>query len=425
MKKTLKISGIVFLICSLLVPLAYGQKTGNSQAASQDPDILIFSTTHPLEIYTRKKTGVIKVEIVSFNPITTVDLNGDPVTVTDDRQVKMDVPFNLTGRAGETVELSVTVLTNAGKAQKRFVVHFGSKPKPRRPPFQLVAILGATGNDNINSVTADQNKDTATKGVLTVVPMYNIPFGKNSTLQFKGIILREKYSDDDYKDKEISYTQLTVGWIEKKTQWGDLSGEFGVSDIRMDNANILVGEEETSQELFISGKMVREITKKSKWDLALKYKMKDTVTTPANINYESDANELILTAGLADSHLLVQPWIKNLKTTAQGSLSVNDAKGKYMDSMTVWMSLKGSYTIDKWIPQVKLKTQLKTMAIEDPLKEDKIPAYMTNTLSAKLTYKLFKKTRLGLEYKYKGGSSNIDASNYQQNQITLSATQIF
>ncbi len=423
MKKSLKISGIVFLILSLLVPATYGQKSGNSQAASQDPDILIFSTTHPSESYTRKKTGVIKVEIVSFNPIRTVDLNGDPVTVTDDRQVKIDAPYNLSGQAGEMIEFAVSVLTNVGKAQKRFVVHFGSKPKLKVPPFQLVAILGITNNDNINSVTADQ--DAATKGVLTVVPRYNISFGKNSTLQFKGIILREKYSDDDYQGKEIGYTRLAVGWIEKKTLWGDLFSEFGFNDIRMDNANILVGEEESSQEMFISGKVVREITKKSKWDLALNFKVKDTNLTPANINYESDANELILTAGLAEPHLLVQPGIKDLKTTVQASLSMNDAKGKYMDSATLWMSLKASYTIDKWLPQVKFKTQLKTMAIEDPLKEDKIPTYTTNTFSAKLTYKLFKKTRLGLEFKNRDGSSNIDASNYQQNLITLSATQIF
>lgn len=406
----------VFLLFCLLLPNIYAEE-------SNDPDLLIFSTTHPEIRYTRKKKDVIKVEIVSFSSIQSVDFNGELVEVTDDHHLKFEMPYDLSTFPEEKATFTITARTEAGIAQKSYVVNFGSKPG--KAPFQMVGIFSLTSNDNIYSSPEDQDKDNDIKAVIAVAPRYSFSVGKNSTLVLKGILLREKYSNDDYKDKEISYTQLAVGWVEKKTSWGTLSADIGYNDIRMENANILVGEEETSMEAFVRGKVEQSVTKRSRWNAALQLKVKDADATPSNINYESDANEYTLTGGLKEPLLLLNPESRAFKTSVDGSIAMNDAKGKYMDSNTIWLRAKLGYPIDQWTPEVTLKSQLKTMAIEDPLKENKVPSYLTTTLSMKLKYRLFKKTILAFEMKHKNVDSNIEASTYKQNLMTLSVAQVF
>ncbi len=426
MKNLTKIFGTFFYIFFILNSLhsaVYGQNTENSD--QKDPEILIFSTTHAQETYLKQKKGVIKVEIVSFNPISEVDVNGKNIPIVDNQQVKLEIPFDFISQPNQPTEFLITARTDTGMAQSRFVVHLKSKPKLKKSPFQLISILGIANNDNINSATSSITPETGTKKVLTVVPQYSMPFRKNSTLVFKGIILREGYNNKDYVDKEISYTQLSVGWIAKKNPAAQLSAAAGVSDIRMNSANGLVGEEETSQELFISGKIELKSANQPSWNMSLKTKIKDVAATPSNINYESDAMEIDLSMEIKEAQRLLQPDQKALKISVQASYSVNDAEGKYQDSFTWERAVKLKYKIGNWTPQIKLKTQRKTMDIIDPLKDSITPYYVTDTYTAKLQYQLFKKTLLALDYKNKNGSSNVDSANYTQNLTTLSLTHIF
>lgn len=422
MKAIVNVSGFLLLILSLLAPFSYAQDDENP-TVGLDPDLLIFSTTHPPFMYTKQATGILKIDIVSFNPIQTVDLNGEPVAVSDDRHVKTEIPYDLSTFPDQKVTFTITARTEAGSAQNSFTINLGSKP--RKSPLQIVGILSLTSNDNVNSESEDLDKDSDVKAVLTVVPKYSFSIRENSTLDVKGIFLREKYAESENKAKEISYTQLAVGWVEKKTPLGEFSVDLGANDIRLENANLFAGEQETSTEAFMKGNMEQELTEKTKWHIGMQFKVKDAENTPANINYESDANVYSLFGGLKDPLLLLASNQKSLKSALKAGIELNDAKGKYMDSTSYQLGGKFGYVIDKWTPEIKLKTRLKTMAIEDPLKDNKVPSYLTTTLTTKLKYKLLKKTMAALELKHKNVASNIAASTIKQNLITLSITQVF
>jgi len=402
--------GTVLLFC--------GSSIGFVAYSSDDPNILIFSSTHTPESYQKTNSGVIKLEIVSFEPIQKVTVNGNKQELPIDRQLKFEIPYQLSDPPNNSTNFVVEAATDSGKAQKAFSVTFGAKPRPKKTPFLLIGIVGLTHNDNVNSVSSDLTKEAATKLVLTVVPIYTIPLAADQDLVIKGVVLREKYSDTDYEGKEVSYTQAAAQWIQKKTSFGELSADAGINDIRLKNANPLVGETETSKEVFVGGALKQKLADKSTWNVGLKYKIKDTIAEALNPNYDSDAAELKLSGGYTTT-------LADIKTKLKGSYTINDAKGLYMDSTAYSTSVKGSQPIDKWTPSLQAKTTTKTMAEADPLKENLIPYTTTNTLTAKLAYKLFPKSVIALELKMKNATSNVDASVFDQNLAILSFTQIY
>ena len=357
-------------------------------------------------------------EIVSFDPIQKVTVNGENQNLPIDRQLKLDIPYQLSDPPDNKAEYEIVAFTETGSARKTFTVHFGAKPKPKKSPFVLIGIAGLAQTDNVNSVGSDFTKESATKMVLTAVPMYTIPLDKNQKLVIKGVVLREKYNDTDYEGKEVSFTQAATQWVHKKTPFGELSADAGVSDIRLTNANPLVGETETSKEAFVGGAIKQTLADKTTWNVGLQYKIKDTIAEALNPNYDSDAAELKLDGGYSTK-------LADINTRIKASYAINDAKGVYMDSATYSASVKSSLPIGKWTPSLQVNTSTKTMSEADPLKNNLIPYTTTSTLTGKLSYKLFPKSIVALELKMKNATSNIDASVFDQNLATLSFTQIF
>lgn len=381
---------------------------------ADDPNILIFSLTHELVSWVKERKGILKIGITAFSDLVHADVNGKRIAIKKDTQVEFEIPYQLRTR---TTSFEVTAFTKTGKSRKTFVVHFGVKPKPRKPPFQLITILSATNTDNLNNSPDDiSEKISTSKAALTIVPQYEFRIRKPSVLRFKGILLREKYADEDYVDKETSYSQFAIEWEERKTIMGTVIAGVGWNFIRMNNEDF-IGEIEYSEETFFSTDFKNRISKTENWQVGITYKNIDTIEDAASLDDETDATEISL-------NLSARYTLSSLKNKVKIGLAVNDAIGKYQDYSTASAAYRISIPLGNLTPSLGYTHKYKQMAIYNP-SDDAKPEYNSGTLSAKLKYKLFSRTSLTAEYKSKSQVSNLDDSTYTTNSGTLSIIQIF
>jgi len=380
---------------------------------ADDPNILVFSSSHEPISWVRERKGVLKIGITAFSPLLHADVNGRRVDIPQDTQAEFDIPYQL--RAPSTT-FEVTTFTAAGKASKKFVIHFGIKPKPRKPPFQLIAILSSTQTDNLKNARETDDKVSATKAALTIVPQLELKVREPSLLRFKGIVLREKYADEENQNLETSYSQFAVEWEERKTFLGTVTAGVGWNFIRMNNSDF-IGENEISEETFFTGEIKNQVSKTGDWTCGLEYKNKNAAAEAADIDNETDAREITL-SGSAGFEL--GPFKNRAKVSAAG----NDAIGKYQDYKTATADYSLSVQLGDLTPSLGYSFKHKQMDIYNPSEAAK-PEYSSGTASLKLKYKLFQKTSLTVEVKSKNQNSNLAGSTYTTNTATLSLIQIF
>ncbi len=408
-----KKSLIFFLFIYLSTP--FFSFAAENEELPLDPSILIYSSTHGPVSYVKEFEGVLTVNITAFEQITQIWLNGELHRSPQTSRVALDLPFNL---SGTPFVFKIQAITSNGINQKIFTIHHGTKPKPKSSPFQLIGIFGVTSTDNLNNETLSSDKDSALKAALTLVPSYRISYNTNTDILIKGIWLRDKYTKDEFAGKEIAFSRLSSQWIMKKTQLGEITAELGGSDIRTDNSNILVSEEHSKTEIYLSGKIKQKLRPKMNWNIGLRLKSKDSIPEPLNANYDADAIELKLNAGLKGE-------IVDIKVALKSGYTINEAKGKYLDYSSLNFSIKESITIGDWTPSLKHYRKDRNMANPDPDKDNLTPYYSTHTVVLKLKYNLGSNLIFSLDAKEKKQSSNIEDYNYTQNTMTFAATYIF
>ncbi len=381
---------------------------------ADDSNILIFSPTHEPVSYVKKKQGVLKIGITAFSSLLHADINGKRVPIKKDTQVEFNIPYRLRSK---TTSFEITTFTKEGKASKKFVIHYGNKPKPRKPPFLLITILSATHVDNLNNSPADSDDiEAASKATLIIVPQFELRVRNPSIVRFKGIILRDKHADEENKGRETSYSQFAIEWEERKTFLGTFIAGIGWNFIRMINSDF-IGENEISEETFFSTKIKNRVSKTGKWQVGLEYKNKNATEDASDIDEETDGSEITL-SGSANFGLA------SLKNKTKASVAVNDAIGKYQDYSSASAKYKVLLPLGDFTPSLGYTYKYKQMTIFNP-SEDAKPEYTSGTLSAKLKYKLFSKTFISLEYKNKNQVSNLETSTYTTNTATMSMMQIF
>lgn len=383
---------------------------------TEDPNVLIFSESHTPTTVTEEKAGVLKVSITSFGPIRAISVNGKEFPVSGDSKMDIEMPYTL--EKGDN-RFEVSVGTDSGKQQKSFLMTFGEKPKKKKKsPFQLVAKLDVSSLDNVTSAADEDAAESDIKTTLTLVPIYNISMGKKSTLQIRGIVLREKYSKSDFSANEVSYTQLFVQWLEKGTRLGDLNAGIGYNDIRTNNENPALGEDESVVENVISAGLDRKLTGELSWKLNMDVKLKDSKTEVSSANDEADGREVGLDTG-----------VRYRKNAIDGGGSIgytdNDAKGDYQDSATTQYKLKAAYTLGEFIPKLEYAYKEKTRKNENAAnvkQKDK-----TTTISIKVDYKwkLLAGSQWGFVWKSKDQKSNVDSAEYSATTTTIGFTYVF
>ncbi len=401
---------------SLKKPIRWQFKTraGFPYPEADDPNILIFSPSHEPVAYVKEKTGVLRIGITAFSKILHADVNGKRLTIKGDTQVELVIPYQLKSRS---TPFEITTFTNEGKARKKFVINFGNKPKPRKPPFQLITILSAAQSDNLNNEPDDvEEKVTAGKATITVVPQYEIKIRDPSVLRFKGILLRERYAKEEHEDRETSYTQVAIEWEERKTFLGTFITAVGWNFVRLNNSNF-IGENEISEETFFSSKIKQKNSKTDSRQFTLTYKNKNATVDAPDVDNETDGSEISLggSSNFASD---------SLKHKAKFSLAANDAIGKYQDYLTGSVGYTISVPLGKFTPSLKCVVKHKQMSIFNP-SEGVTPEYTSGSISARIKYKLFPKTSITVEAKSKNQKSNLENSSYTTNTGTLSIIQIF
>jgi len=383
--------------------------------ARGNPGILIFSFSHGPETETQMAQGELKIVISAFENITAIHINGKEIDFNKDTKVDIGHPFKLlTGRN----EFLVVVKTENETQQKRFVIHYGKKQKPQKSALQLIGLVNNSYLDNVTSVVDGGNEKSGSKISLTLVPIYNLYSGQFSELKIKGIVLREKFSAKAFSSNEVSYTKMALEWKNKNTFLGEIKAEAGINDVRTDNNNPLLGEDESISEYYASGMMARKLGQKFKWDMKLEYKVKDSKAEFTNLNNDADA---AVSAMNARFHFK----LSGFKGTGKLGYKTNDAKGKYKDSSTSKLGFNASYPFEQYTPALGYDTKLTAMKIADPFNGNIKQEDMTSVITLKLGYQIFKTSHIAFKLKYKQQTSNVATSEYSAKETILSYTHVF
>lgn len=383
-----------------------------SMPGDSDSNIIIFSRSHqPVSIQT-ERSGVLEIEITSFGVIQQILINGTAVSGSGDSVAHIEFPYQL--EPGEN-RFSVNVVTDEGKGETSFVMNLVEPSDSRKDSFQLIGITGVAALDNVAS--AKDDKQSGTKLSLVVVPRYEMSKG-GSTLRFQGVLLRERFSDRDFSGNEISYTQVLAQWIKSRSSTGNLSGGVAYNDIRTNNDNPLLGEDESMTEAVIMGSLEQALSKALAWRIRGDFTLRDSREEVTSENDEADAREIGLEGGLKIKS-------SRMSGTAMVGYNVNDAKGDYVDSAAAEIDIKAKYSIGDFIPGLGYSYKEKTGKNKNAFgvkQKDK-----TSKVVAKVDYKweLIPDSLLSLKYQAKDQTSNVSTAEYSATEITLSLTIVF
>ncbi len=199
---------------------------------------------------------------------------------------------------------------------------------------------------------------------------------------------------------------------------GDVNAGVGVNDIRTNNDNPLLGEDESMVETFVSAGLKQELDKDMSWRLKFDFKLRDSKAEVTSENDEADAREARLEAGLNVSSM-------GFKSSAKTSYSINDAEGDYVDSSTIRLGVNVKYPMGEFIPGIGYNYREKTGKNENASgikQKDK-----TGTAQVKVDYKwgLLPNSQLSLTWKSKNQTSNNSTAEYSASIITLALTYVF
>ncbi len=408
---------ILFMLCYIIgLSMIVQAADKGVTPETEDPNILIYSESHTPTTVTRKKKGVLKLNITAFDPIQMISINDQRFPVSGDSISEIAFPYSL--HKGDNSFL-ITVGTDKGKQQKTFMMTYGKKKKKKlKKPFQLIVKTDISSLDNVTSTADEDAAKSDTKLTLTLVPIYSIPMGKTSTLRFRGIVLREKYSKSDFAANEVSYTQLFAQWLEKKTMLGDVNAGIGYADIRTNNDNPALGEDETLTEIALSAGLDQALTKEWSWNLNMDIKSKDSKAEVTSANDEADAREIGLDVGAR---------FKQNSIDGSGAIGYadNDAKGDYQDSATVQYRLKAGYSIGEFVPKLELVYKEKTRKNDNAANVKQKDKTTTATIKLDYKWKVLAGSQWGLSWKSKKQTSNVSTAEHSATITTLGFTYVF
>jgi hypothetical protein len=407
-----KLKSFRYLLLILIVSVVYMNLVVTT-ALAEDSNIIIFSQSHGLVNYESQAQGILKIGVTSFYPIKEITVNGESVAGSGDSIAQVGFPYHLGAGVND---FQIVVTTDKGKKEQRFSLNLGKKPTAGKKAFQLIGIAGASSLDNVAS--ASEGSLSGSKFSLIVVPQYDMTMGERSTLRFKGILLRERFSKSEFSGQEISYTQIQMQWLQKKTFLGDINAGMGMNDIRTDNENPLLGADQSMTEIVVLAGLRQKMGAGLSLDLQADVKLRDSKAEATSENNDADAREVGLTAGLS---------LKNgdIGGNVKIGYSVNDAMGDYEDSSLTNYGLKLNYSIGDFVPGVGYAYKEKTKKNDDAsgIKQKDKAA----TVQVKLNYKwkLLADSQLSLTWKSKEQTSNVSIANYSASVTTLALTYVF
>ena len=384
------------------------------QQGDADPGILIFSTSHDQTTQTTEREGIITLDIRSFSPVVRITINDIPIEHPEESSIQIEHPYSLS--PGDN-ELTVKVYSEMGEKSQTYVINLEEAQAKEKQAFHLVGIFGVSNLDNVYNVKEDSDKESASKAALAVVPVYTFDIDQDSSVQLMGIVYREKYSDSDYEESEISYTRISGQYRLKDWGFERVFFELGANDIKTKNESILIGSEESSVESYFLGGLKSDIDPRLRWGAELQYKLVDSKLEVSDSGDNADGGEL-------EAKGLLYYENAGLKGTGWLSYINYDAKGEYKDSSTIEIGADGDFAVGGWIPGGFLKFEEQTMSNEDPRQEETLKYRLTN-FEVRIKYKLFSYLQFGLAYRSKSLTSNISEYDYTANEIKLSAIYIY
>jgi len=399
---------------SLHKPVSWAFKTREHMGYPKelDPNVLVFSPSHDEISYVKKRSGVLKVGITTFDPITQLDVNGKLIPVKSDTKAEFEFPYKLKAR---TTKFQVSVVTAQGLGQKTFVVHLGRKGDG--PSFTLISILSSQQIDNIGKVGTGTVKAKATKSSLIVLPQFTYRFSSTQAVGIKALVLREKYADKTYLSREAAFNQLAFDWAWKGSYLGDLVSKVGWNDIRTDNSSLSNGKTPLISETFVGFSAKQKWGPKTSLSTSLEGKNSNAVAKAASIDNETDA--VVKT-------LKIQAKTNFWAVSTQLSLQAvqTDAIGKYKDTSVAKGGLKFSGKVLGVSPSLTVFQKTTTYKIYNP-SVSAAQKTVDQQGELKISYSLFKGLNLGVEYKHLTSSTNVGVPKYTLGTAGISFTHIW
>jgi hypothetical protein len=378
-----------------------------------DRNIIIYNRKYSKESQVDEKHGELEIEIYSINPIINIQINNQQIDFQDDRQAKVKFPFTLTQKIND---FNVTVITNQGIQEEDYRIFYQDRIA-KLDSFRIATILKQTQVDNVQQVPQNEDKDSTSKTTIIVIPKFSINFNKTSDLELQAILLREKYQNSLFKEKEVVYSQL-AGFLNIKDMVVDkLSIGIGSNDISSNNENYIQGEVESASEVFVVINGHQSIMDTLDLKLNLKIKTKDAKIEHTNKADEEDGrvvssnNEIVLETDFGKFGLLL-------------GLEQYDAFGDNKDTTTSSYGFRYSIPIGALTPYIGYSIKNNNYKNEDTLtgvKQNNI----TTTAYAQLNYNFLSNLIFGLSYHNISQTSNIEDAEYSQNKAELMLMVVF
>jgi len=407
-----EVKGLLVLVLALVCGLALGPLEVRAS------ELLVYSPTLNLDGQNQASgpQGKIVFSVRSFSPVTSIELNGVPVSFRPSARLNLEVPYRL--ELGEN-RFFLKVTSAQGSETRSFSLYL---PKPEEEPvgqgnlLSLYGSLGTVWEDNPERVNPGVwAKKPATKLQLVLLPVYTEPYGADQELLYSAVLIRERYFSDLMIVPELFFNQLALDWQQRL---GGLTWSLGVGANEIaDQATGVLELAEANRHIeaqqLVRGKLKWELSSQESLSAACELTKRNAAL---NLGPRYDYDGLTKTCDLGGD-LAFDPYRVRVEL---GSVQ-NDSLGDLQDYGQTRFQLGWSAPWDKnWTLKGTLGRTGTRYLKYDPLKLAQENTTQT-TLALGGNYQPPGAEYLWtLEGRQTNQSSNVDFLRYQQNRLSLS-----
>lgn len=427
MSKGKSYTGFVYCLAGLLLIPAILLPAKSVWAQS---NILIVRPATQSAAYKKPKI-VFQVRISAFSKILSVKIDGKPVKAAKSTLVLVKHPYLL--KPGEN-KIVVEAQTGDDKVTQTFTLFMGDfkdkakldalaarKKKTRkeaRKPFRFIGLLGMEKAQNALKAPDTVPKTDGTRSFLILIPSYDLKLDDKSSLQFKAVVAREHYQEDELKGNEALFTELSMMWRlggPRESAW--LLGA-GFDRVDKGNKSFFQGESHGEDDTFLIGGYQAIPGPNQFADFLLEYRSQSVEEAPlSDPDYASSAKNLTLKAFYSRD-------FDAFRGKARAIITDHDALGKYKDKQVTQVQLDVSYPLTPFLPTFSLLSSQEGYKELDPL-QGVTPKTQTLKGLLGLNYQLFSSGILLLEYVWENRRSNVPTLEYQYSATSLAMAYVF
>jgi hypothetical protein len=364
-----------------------------------------------------------EVEISAFSPVTAVKINGQAQPIRQSTWVTLGVPMRLKPGPNRII---VDATTEFGTVSREFVINLKYEekaPAEKAVPeeggvgFQLISMLGAQNSSNPLHTPTGTPATSGTRSFLILIPILDWNLDPDSTLQFQGILSRDRYGKEELAAAEVAFTQAAASWIETFGNGGTWKVGAGYNYIDQTYDDLFGGKVHLEEDSLVFTEL--------RWPIAESYLAvgglealnRNLIQDPPEPDLVEDATAITLKVGLESE-------TSPLRGKAYVQVTDNDAVGKYKDERILRFTGELSYLFETFILSGGYRLKRSELVEPDPVLGETI----TSTLSTYVltgNYLLSETWIINAELLQEQQTSNLDALEYDNTGLSLAIINLF